>query len=130
MVASLRHFLVVFLVLLQIAAPLVHAHIGRDVGNDGFHWQGFESVRGFADSPSWVAADHQLSDATLIVELGSALKLQHDPDDFTPVFYLYGDYAALTAAIGLRLISYSPQDEPLLTFGQFLSPPSSRAPPR
>ena len=45
MVACFRQFLVLLLVLLQLVAPLVHAHTGGPDTQFGIHLQGLESLR-------------------------------------------------------------------------------------
>lgn len=42
MIFSLRPYLVIFLVLLQFIAPLVHAHTGEKISSQGLHIPGLE----------------------------------------------------------------------------------------
>ena len=51
MFTTLRKFIVIFLVLLQLIAPLVHAHAGEDISNTGLHVPGLEMYSVDRQSP-------------------------------------------------------------------------------
>jgi len=75
MVAFLRHFLIVLAVLLQSAAPLVHAHIGGEVSLRGLHLHEFETLHMAAHGVSLEKiAGHAVDAESCIVDLGSAMK--------------------------------------------------------
>lgn len=133
MVSSLRYFLVVLLVLLQIAAPLVHAHVGEAVpaGNGGLHLHEFETLAVARQQPMSVSRlDHSAAlQSAVIVDIGSAIatgKNLAGPD--SPLF----DHAVVLAAAVNRA-------QPFVGFAAFrnftasdhlLDSHPSRAPPR
>jgi hypothetical protein len=128
MVAFLRQFLVVLLVLLQSAAPLVHAHTGGKISQYGLHLHEFEALHLAADSIALSTLDHAISSDSSIVDLGSAIKQQTPTDDHSSSFYLLGNAPVFAVARDANIINFSPYIS-----GFFLAPfPShntSRAPP-
>jgi len=131
MVALIRQFLVLLLVLLQFAAPLVHAHIDEMGGKNGFHLHEFESIT--LPSDSWLDSTHAYSVGvqSAIVELGTAIQHQPselDDDDATALYYLTELVAALPTRQCLKAINFSPQQAHFKT-PHFLSQNLSRAPP-
>lgn len=69
MVALLRQFLVVLLVLLQCAAPLVHAHTGGNAYQSGLHIHEFESFSHVSKEVALVAASHDSHADSVIVDI-------------------------------------------------------------
>lgn len=128
MVAFLRQFLVVLLVLLQGAAPLVHAHTGGDVSQRGLHLPEFETLRLAADSMSLAAADHSVTAESCIVDVGSAIKRQHTADDSAPIFYLPGNGPGLAFTRDTGIVNFSPYTTGFIP-EPFSSHNTSRAPP-
>ncbi len=88
MVAYLRQFLVVLLVLLQTAAPLVHAHVGGDADGCGIHLHGLERLQSDPDHSELQSLHHELQQHAAVVNVGSAIKRQIDRDRFSPVPFL------------------------------------------
>lgn len=129
MVAYLRQFLVMFLVILQFAAPLVHAHIGHSAEPGGLHLSEFEALHFSDDEAVFTAADHDLQVQSTVVNLGSAIKQQQLLERHTPIFYLIIN-PALDFAVTYRIavVNFSPHVPPFLPE---LSPShyTSRAPP-
>ena len=131
MVAFFRQFLVVLLVLLQNAAPLVHAHTGGvDVSQTGLHLYEFETLRLAADHLSMAATNHAINTESCVVNVGSAIK-QSQPAAIsaTPVFLLPANGPVLATARDALIISFAPHTtdfdpQPILSHN------SSRAPPR
>ena len=74
MVAFFRQFLVVFLVLLQNAAPLMHAHTGQEGTQSGLHLYEFETLRLSVDQSSIETANFAQDSENFIVSVGSAIK--------------------------------------------------------
>ncbi|QBC29589.1 hypothetical protein U737_23220 [Methylomonas sp. LW13] len=130
MVAYLRQFLVMFLLLLQVAAPLVHAHIGRDAMKGGLHLHEFEVLHIDHDGdPALMAVEHDLQTQNSIVNLGSAIKQQQWLDRLAPVFYLLDSVVAdLAVTRQIEAIKFSPHI-PLFAPDPVLSHNPSRAPP-
>ncbi len=74
MVAFFRQFLVVLLVLLQNAAPLMHAHTGQEGTQNGLHLYEFETLRLVVDHASVGTANFAQDTENFIVSIGSAIK--------------------------------------------------------
>lgn len=129
MVAFIRQFLVLILVLLQFAAPLVHAHIGESAPVRGLHLHEFENLR--------LQKTGTLAQATLghiscvqsaIVELGSAVKPQPSTNEAIAHYYPYSDRLDLAVQPLLTVINFSPHEARNLTEPSYNQHPS-RAPP-
>lgn len=79
----LRQFMVLMLIALQFAAPLVHAHIGVEVGRQaGLHMHELEVFSMSASDSQLLVADNPVvSGDQLVIDLDSAIKpLQHVQD--------------------------------------------------
>lgn len=127
MVAFLRRFLVVLLVLLQYAAPLVHAHASGNNSQRGLHLHEFESLRLVTDGLAMHASDNGAEIENGIIEIGSAIK-QHQNIDQVAAFFLSDNTLSFVIARDAEIINFSPQTvEPITQ--PFLWHHSSRAPP-
>lgn len=73
MVATLRYFLVLLLVGLQVFAPLVHAHVGHPPSQFGWHLPELQLTVHNHDQP-WLTADHDLHEDAWTLSMGSALQ--------------------------------------------------------
>jgi hypothetical protein len=130
MIAVLRKNLVLLLVMLQLVAPLVHAHIGSNSFSQGLHIPGLEAYRSNHELPV-VHNDNADDDAEgLLVVMDAGIK-------DTPVTFLARDSQShvlvLVGQIQVSLIpptdtNFTPQ-QPLLTPRIFPSAHSPRAPP-
>ena len=95
MVASLRHFLILLLVLLQVAAPLVHAHVGDSMSGHGLHLHEFEMLQVKPHQQSFANLDYQARAVqSAIVEVGSAIKIRPQVENFTPIVYIISGMVA------------------------------------
>ncbi len=128
MVAFFRQFLVVLLVLLQFAAPLVHAHVDDNGNKQGLHLHEFENIHVKTHALFGSVAGHAASIQSAIVQLGSAINIQASDEDNTPVCYLVVDTAFLPEQPIIDSINFSPH-EPVLIKEAFLSQNLTRAPP-
>lgn len=128
MVAFLRQFMVMSLVLLQFAAPLVHAHV-HDLGAArGLHLHEFETLQLKADTAFQSAMDYVAPLQSAVVELGAAINVPHDLEPLPPIYASYNDIW-LSEQYIVRTINFSPHETALIS-EPFLSQHSSRAPPR
>jgi hypothetical protein len=129
MVALIRQFLVLMLVLLQFAAPLVHAHIGESAPVRGLHLHEFENLHlQKTDTFAQATLDHVSCVASAIVELGSAIKLESPNDDFSADCYLPSSSPVWVSQPVLKVINFSPHqggNHTAPTYNQHLT----RAPP-
>lgn len=127
MVAFFRQFLVVLLVLLQFAAPLVHAHVDESSLGHGLHLHEFEGLHFKAEA--MVMASLTLHDAgqSAIVEVGSAIKIQQPAQDIMDFALLY-EPGFWPAQRIIEQINFSPHPQPSI-IELFLSQNLTRAPP-
>jgi len=131
MFPTLRNFLIIFLTILQLFAPLVHAHASEIHTNDGFHVPGLEHYSSHHESPSYIKAPplQACVDGVLVgVGLGlkqnqKALKSDTDNSYYVPL------QIPLLFSVVVPLKTYIlGQAQPLLA-RLLASPPPSRAPP-
>jgi len=127
MVAFLRQFMVMSLVLLQFAAPLVHAHVHNLGATRGLHLHEFETLRLKSDSTYMSATDYVAPLQSAVVELGAAIKIQHDLVPLPPMYSSYDDSYRSEQYI-VKIINFSPH-ETVLIREPFINQHSSRAPP-
>lgn len=74
MFSTLRKFLVIFLAILQLIAPLVHAHAGEKVSNLGLHVPGLEMYGVEHDAFVFQAVSHDSSSEGIIVGVDAGMK--------------------------------------------------------
>jgi hypothetical protein len=130
MVAPFRQFLIVLLVLLQMAAPLVHAHVGSPASAfGGLHLPELEMLRLGSDGALKLASVQHVDSMTAIVELGSAIKLPKLDPNTQPLWYTNPAIHPLSTAQCVERINYSPHRQPVVSEQPFLSDNISRAPP-
>jgi hypothetical protein len=131
MFPTLRNFLIIFLTILQLFAPLVHAHASEIHTNDGFHVPGLEHYSSHHESPAYIKAPplQACVDGVLVgVGLGlkqnqKALKSDTDNSYYVPL------QIPLLFSVVVPLKTYIlGQAQPLLA-RLLASPPPSRAPP-
>lgn len=128
MVALSRQILVLFLMLLQLAAPLVHAHVDDSNPNYGLHLHEFESIQYQANTPFFAAQDSIHALQSSIVDMGAAIKLQKSSDDPSPVYFLYSNHLLLSTLLVAKIINFTPH--PVFAVSDpFCYPYSTRAPP-
>lgn len=113
MVAYFRQFLVVLLVLLQFAAPLVHAHVDAIGPVNGLHLHEFETLHIKFNALFSATTDVVSTLDSVVVELGSAINIQA-LDDNSPDYYLHKDILSLCGQTLLESINFSPQNLPII----------------
>ncbi|WKJ90506.1 hypothetical protein QZJ86_21265 [Methylomonas montana] len=128
MVAYLRQFLVMLLLLLQVAAPLVHAHVGKDASMPGLHLHEFEVLHIGQEGAGLMAINHDLQIQHGIVDLGSAIKQQQLLDKLAPALFLPAAFPSFAVERQVSIVNFPP---PISRFAPepLLSHNSSRAPP-
>ncbi len=93
MVIFLRHSFVSFLILLQFAAPLLHAHTGEELTNDGMHIPGLEVVASQHSDSTTLEAMSAYEISGVIVNISSGIKrLDVLCDINTPASHISGDF--------------------------------------
>lgn len=129
MVAYLRQILVMLLVLLQVLAPLVHAHIGDDTDQPGLHLSEFEAWHvGQDDGLGLMAVDQQLQSQSAVVNIGAAIKHQPPFEQPATVLFLLGALCCLAARQLGHTVGF-PSTRSRFAPSPLPSQHSSRAPP-
>lgn len=75
--ASCKTLLVLLLIVAQLAAPLVHAHVGGEVEPGSVHLPGMEALTVLADQAACQANGQQQALPGMVVSIATGL--QHDP---------------------------------------------------
>lgn len=128
MSAFLRQFFVVLLVLLQMAAPLVHAHVGEDSRAHGFHLYEFDRLHAVQDGAVLSSCDHEFGDQA-IVNVGSAIKQTQLIIDIQPALLFVSSLVNTDVDVLIGEVNFSPHPSGFVS-DPFLSHNTSRAPPR
>lgn len=130
MILSVRRHLLVFLALLQLVAPLLHAHSGNDFARFGWHLPDFEiySVENHQNSLSFQSLDCFISLDDAIVSLSQGIQNRQNNADDLPLLYFSPSHFCLSLALISCEVNFSPQ--PLCRIATLVHPPQSpRAPP-
>ena len=131
MIPVIRKHLVLLLAMLQLFAPLVHAHVGNNSFGDGLHIPGLELYRPNQDAPVVHNVNLDCEPEGLLVMVDAGIKQPYAVDLETS-----GDYnPALLPADQLRLSAlpypshnFSPH-QPSVGYRLFSNAHSPRAPP-
>jgi hypothetical protein len=141
MFTTLRKFTVIFLAILQLFAPLVHAHAGENVPDLGLHVPGLEMYDVEHDTPvsqeasydgrigsRSIAALPEVEGIIVGVDAGLKDNQVNAPSDLDNSHYLHQQAPVFNAVISPFDINFSPQPT---QFVSRLSLPSlsPRAPP-
>ena len=132
MFPTLRKFLIIFLTILQLFAPLVHAHASDSHTNQGFHVPGLEHYSSRHESSAYIKARSSLNACVdgVLVGVGLGLKQKLNATQFnTDNSYSLPMQISHLSRVVLPLKIYdSGQRQPLVA-RLLASPPPSRAPP-
>jgi hypothetical protein len=130
MFTSLRKFAVIFLSVLQLIAPLVHAHTGEKISTQGLHVPGLEMYNVEHDAQAFQASSHDFRSIGVIVGVDAGMKDKNlnavSVSDHS--HYLHQQISAFNPAVSPFYINFSPQAAQLVCrlFTPSFSP---RAPP-
>jgi hypothetical protein len=111
MFSTLRKFLVIFLAILQLIAPLVHAHAGEKISDLGLHVPGLE-MYGVEHHPLvYEAVNYDSSSEGIIVGVDAGMKDKqiNVAADLDNSHYLHQQISAFKAAISPFDNNFSPQ---------------------
>ena len=130
MFTTLRKFTVIFLAILQLIAPLVHAHAGEKVSDLGLHVPGLEMYGVEHDAPVFQAVSYDFSSDGIIVGVDAGMKDKqvNAVADLDNSHYLHQQAPVFNAAISPFDINFSPQP-PQFVCRLFIPSLSPRAPP-
>jgi len=130
MFSALRKFLFIFLAILQLIAPLMHAHAGEKVSDLGLHVPGLEMYGVKHDALMSQAVNYDFNAEGIIVGVDAGMK--DGPDnavvDLDDSHYLHQQSALFKTALSPFDTNFSPQ--PAQFVCRLLIPSlSPRAPP-
>ncbi|MDD5410648.1 MAG: hypothetical protein PHF31_04420 [Methylobacter sp.] len=130
MFSTLRKFLVIFLAILQLIAPLVHAHAGEKVPDLGLHVPGLEmySVEHHAFVSQAVSYDSSSDGMIVGVDAGMKDRQVNAAADLDNDHYLHQQSPVFHAAISPFDTNFSPQAAQFVC-RLFIPSLSPRAPP-
>ncbi|MGR9046881.1 MAG: hypothetical protein ACU83N_16490 [Gammaproteobacteria bacterium] len=131
MLTALKKILILVLALLQLMAPLVHAHIADDRLGVGLHIPGLEHYNVASDAPEIKALAHDAASDNLVIGIDSGIRL--DLNDNGPLqdqacFLDQGGFPENRTLLSHQ-INFSPHQPPSISFVFASSPQSPRAPP-
>ncbi|MGZ4978630.1 MAG: hypothetical protein ACXV8O_15890 [Methylobacter sp.] len=130
MFLALRKFLVIFLAILQLIAPLVHAHAGERMPDLGLHVPGLEMYGAKQDVLMSEAVNHDFNSEGIIVGVDAGMRDRQANAvvDVDNDHYLHQQNALFKTAVSPFDINFSPQSTQFVCriFVPSLSP---RAPP-
>ncbi|EGW23177.1 hypothetical protein [Methylobacter tundripaludum] len=130
MFSALRKFLFIFLAILQLIAPLVHAHAGEKVSDLGLHVPGLEMYGVKHDALMSQAVNYDFNSDGIIVGVDAGMKDGQDNAvvDLDDNHYLHQRSALFKTALSPFDTNFSPQ--PAQFVCRLLIPSlSPRAPP-
>ncbi len=132
MFSTLRKFLVIFLTLLQLIAPLVHAHASEPGSRQGLHIPGLEHYSAGSDTltAQLKTSAYNVAVDGIIVGVDLGLKQNRTPlrTDADNSYYLPQQTLAFNADV-CRLDSHFSGPPPQLIYRLFIPSPPPRAPP-
>jgi hypothetical protein len=132
MFSILRKFLVIFLSLLQLIAPLVHAHTNEQSSKQGLHVPGLEQFGNEYKTlmPQIKTLQCQVSIDGMVVGVNPGLKHNQANfgDDAGSKYYLHQNSVGLNTTVSKFDINFSPQRQ-LFVYPFWFVLNSPRAPP-
>ena len=133
MFTALKKILITVLILLQLVAPLVHAHASGDWPGTGLHVPGLEKYSVDRSMPETQALMQVSTGECLIIDIDSGLRQEVNANDSDQrqdqVFLLYQDGLPDRHILLGHQINFSPHLQLLIPVAFLLSPLIPRAPP-
>jgi hypothetical protein len=130
MLSVLRNSLIIVLAMLQLFAPLVHAHTGDNSFTQGLHIPGLEPYLSNHDAPVFQNVNVDWDSEGLLVVMDAGIKKLHDisVERTGCGFALLPPGRLRVSALPQDDNNFSRQPQPF-SFRRLLSPHSPRAPP-
>jgi len=130
MFTTLRKFTVIFLAILQLIAPLVHAHAGEKNSDFGLHIHGLEMHGVEHDTLVFHAVNYDFNSEGIIVGIDAGMKNKqvNTVVDIDNSHYLHQQASVFNAAISPFDTNFSPQPTQFVC-RLFIPSLSPRAPP-
>lgn len=130
MLSALRFHIVVFLAMLQLIAPLVHAHAGEKIPDLGLHVPGLEAYGAKNAGLGLEAVSYTAGAEVMLFSVDTGIRLNptHADTDVDQSPYLHHEIGLFNAPISPFDTNFSPQTQPFVC--RLLIPSlSPRAPP-
>jgi hypothetical protein len=126
----IRQSFIIVLAMLQLFAPLVHAHTGNNGFNQGLHVPGLELYRTTQDSPVIQAIDTDGDAEGLLVIVDAGIKNQHDlfVESKDIGYALLPSQQLQVSALAENDCNFPPHTQTVV-YRKSTAPRSSRAPP-
>jgi hypothetical protein len=130
MFTTLKRFTVILLAILQLVAPLVHAHAGDKVSDLGLHVPGLEIYGADYDFPIAQEVSYDFSSEGILVGIDTGIKDKqvNAPVDVDNSHYLHQQAPVFNVAISRYDINFSPQQHDVAR-NPLIPSLSPRAPP-
>ena len=130
MLIVFRNSLIVVLALLQLFAPLVHAHSGSNTFNKGLHLPGLEAFSTHYDAPVIQNVKLDNDNEGLLVVVDAGIKNPQDSivESDNHAFVLLPTVPLQVISLPFTDHNFSPHDRPF-SFLRYFSSLPSRAPP-
>ncbi|WP_394752055.1 hypothetical protein [Crenothrix sp.] len=131
MFISLRTFIIVFLVMLQFIAPLVHAHTGEKIFDKGFHVPGLEVYELSQDVATLQMSSYHIDSEGVLVGVNTGLKAKQSItlDDTDVQVYITPPAVVLKITLFQFDTNFSPHFQHIAV-QTLASAHSARAPPQ
>lgn len=127
----MQKIVVVFLALLQLAAPLVHAHVGTELSEPGWHIPALESFSAGTDDHenSSMTGKFHLQNQVISIVVGSAIVKKQLNGNSSPEHQLFFIASAILAACARAAVPLPYFSTPPLPYSFYGASYSTRAPP-
>lgn len=131
MFLSLRTFIIVFLVMLQFIAPLVHAHTGEKIFDKGFHVPGLEVYKSSQDVAALQISSFNVDSEGVLVGINTGLKVKQSTmlDDSDVQVYITPPAVLIKTTLFQFDTNFSPHSQHVV-LQSLASAHSARAPPQ
>lgn len=122
--------MLVLIALLQLVAPLVHAHsAGAQPFAKGIHLPGLEFISAANNMPGIHAEASHIDCCGILIDLCCGLKQSKTATDLPAIYPAHQDAQPFNADFIVAAINFSPQQPPVFSAQTVLQPISPRAPP-
>jgi hypothetical protein len=130
MIHPLRQSLIVLIALLQLVAPLVHAHSsGMQTVALGVHLPGLEFIAANNNMPSAHAEASRSDCCGILIGVSCGVQSAKSSIDMPAALHSHHEAIIFAADFIVATINFSPQHPPVFSTQTVLHPISPRAPP-
>lgn len=132
MFLPLRTAIITFWILLQVIAPLVHAHTGQKIFDRGLHIPGLEAYDTLetSDAALLQLSPHHANSEGMVIDIHTGLKAKptQPTDDGSPLVYIAPDAIQIQTRLSVFDSNFSPPITSAIV-QLFARSHSARAPP-